>query len=224
VADDHPLFVEAVSAALAADGVDVVGIASRGDEVVALVAETRPDVVLLDLSMPGTDGYACLQQLRARHPEIPVLVVSALDARVAARQVLAIGAAGFVGKTVAATELAHAVRVMLRKQPVYYALPPEDSTEPMRRLEPAAGASAGALTRRELEILQLVAEGMSNRAIARKLWITEQTAKFHVSNILKKLDATNRTEATCRADKLGLIREPDKPSPALDVPGDRPLT
>src|SRR5215210_4727972 len=78
--DDHPLYAEALTVALVAEGLEVVGVAERGDEVLALVAETRPDGVLLDLKMPGMDGYACLEQLRAQHPGIPVLVDSGADA------------------------------------------------------------------------------------------------------------------------------------------------
>src|SRR4051794_18663465 len=210
VADDHPLFVQALTAALVEEGLEVVGVAERGEQVLELVAETRPDAVLLDLKMPGMDGYTCLQQLRTQHPEIPVLVVSGADAPVAAaRKVLKLGAAGFVGKAVSAPQLAHALWIMLRKQPVYYALP-EDTSAPQTEPDGAASDRAG-LTRRELEILQLIADGLSNSAIARKLWVTEHTAKFHVSNILKKLGATNRTEAAHGAHELGLLSDPNDP-------------
>jgi len=215
VAEDHPLFADALTAALLAEGCEVVGVAARGDQVLDLVATTRPDAVLLDLTMPGMDGYTCLQQLRAQHADIPVLVVSGADAPVAATKVLELGAAGFIGKAVPAADLAHALRIMLRGQPVYYALP-KDAAEPVPPPEPAANAAPPAtrFTRRELEILQLVAEGMSNKAIAQKLWVTEQTAKFHISNILQKLKATNRTEAARRAHELGLIDEREEQSPA----------
>jgi DNA-binding NarL/FixJ family response regulator len=205
VVDDHPLFVEALTAVLGAEGFEVVGVAVRHDEVLDLVAETRPDAVLLDLTMPGGDGYTCLQELRTQHPGTAVLVVSGADAPVAASKVLKLGAAGFVGKALSAPELGHALRIMLRGQPVYYALP-EDTSAP----EEAARdyeRDRGGLTRREREILQLVAEGLSNPAIGRKLRVTEQTVKFHVSNIFKKLDASNRTEAALRARQLRLLTE-----------------
>lgn len=214
VVDDHPLFVEALSAALVAAGVEVVGVAVRGDEVLGLVAETRPDAVLLDLSMPGGDGYTCLQQLRTEHPDVAVVVVSGADVPVAASKVLKLGASGFVGKAVSAPDLAHAVRITLGAQPVYYALP-EDRSAPEDESRDHAGSS-GALTRRQLEILQLVAQGLSNGAIGRKLWVTEQTVKFHVANLLKKLDVRNRTEAARRAHELGLLTETD-PAPLVET-------
>jgi len=214
VADDHPLFVEALRAALVAGGLEVVGVAERGDEVLELVAETQPDAVLLDLAMPGMDGYNCLEQLRTQHPEIPVLVVSGADAPVAATRVLKLGAAGFVGKAVSAPELAHALRIMLRRQPVYYALP-EDPSIPEPEHDARALDRSG-LTLRELEILQLVAKGLSNPAIGRKLWVTEQTVKFHVSNTLRKLSVANRAGAVQRAYELGLLSNPE-PSPAKEI-------
>jgi DNA-binding NarL/FixJ family response regulator len=218
VADDHALFVHALTAALVAEGLEVVGVATRGEDVVDLVAETRPDAVLLDLGMPGLDGYACLEQLREQHPDVPVVVVSGADAPGAAIRALELGAAAFVGKTVSAPELGHALRIMLGKQPVYYALP-SAAGEALLPRAPAAGvvgAASRELTHRELEILQLVADGLSNPRIARKLWVTEQTVKFHVSNILKKLGATNRTEAAFRAKQLGLLRDLEESSHAYD--------
>jgi DNA-binding NarL/FixJ family response regulator len=215
VADDHPLFVEALKAALCAEGLEVVGVAERGDEVLDVVATTSPDAVLLDLKMPGTDGYALLEQLSTRHPDIPVLVVSGADVPVAASKALQLGAAGFVGKTVHGRELAHAVRVALAKEAVYYA-PPEDATVPPRRnghgvADPSARP---ALTQRELEILQLAAGGLSNPEIAKKLWVTQQTVKFHISNILRKLGVANRTGAVQHAYELGLLaNRADAPPP-----------
>ena len=212
VADDHPLFVQALTAALVADGYEVVGVAVRHDEVLDLVAQTRPDAVLLDLNMPGGDGYSCLQQLRTQHPAVAVVVVSGADASVAASEVLKLGAAGFIGKTVSVREFAHALRIMLRRQPVYYPRP-DDTRAPKEAGHDQAAKRRG-LTRRELEILQLVAQGLSNRAIARTLCVTEQTVKFHVSNILKKLDVSNRTQAAGRARELRLLTKPE-PTPSL---------
>jgi DNA-binding NarL/FixJ family response regulator len=215
VADDHPLFVEALKTALDAEGVEVVGVAERGDEVLDVVASTRPDAVLLDLKMPGADGYALLEQLRTQYPEIPVLVVSGADVPLAAGKALQLGAAGFVGKAVAGRELAHAVRVALGKQPVYYALPDDAKVPPPSNGHSHADPSTPpVLTRRELEILQLAASGMSNPAIAKQLWVTQQTVKFHISNMLRKLGVANRTGAVQRAYELGLLAHPNQaPSP-----------
>jgi len=217
VADDHPLFVEALKTALGAEGLEVVGVAERGDEVLDVVTGTCPDVVLLDLTMPGADGYALLEQLCTQHPDIPVLVVSGADVPVAASKALRLGAAGFVGKAVPGRELAHAIRVAIAKQPVFYPLP-EDATVPLRERNGHSGVDPSTrrvhvLTRRELEILQLAASGMSNAAIAKKLWVTQQTVKFHMSNTLRKLGVANRTGAVQRAYELGLLANPSQTPP-----------
>jgi DNA-binding NarL/FixJ family response regulator len=206
VADDHPLFVEALRAVLEQDGIEILGSTGRGDDVVRLVAETSPDVLLLDLAMPRRDGLECLAEIRQRFPEVEVIVVSADDRPDVIECALGLGAVCFVGKTIAPEELTHAIRVVAdRSSSVIYAA----SSAAARQQEKAAGPPAPAspeygLTKREREILSLVVEGHSNAELARMLWVTEQTVKFHLSNIYRKLSVANRTQAAAKARGLAL--------------------
>jgi len=212
--EDDPRIRAALGMALVDQGYRVVE-AETGERALRALREAEPDVVLLDLTMPGGDGYALLEQLCTQHPDIPVLVVSGADVPVAASKALRLGAAGFVGKAVPGRELAHAIRVAIAKQPVFYPLP-EDATVPLRERNGHAGVDPSTrpvLTRRELEILQLAASGMSNAAIAKKLWVTQQTVKFHISNTLRKLGVANRTGAVQRAYELGLLASPSQTPP-----------
>jgi two-component system nitrate/nitrite response regulator NarL len=189
LADDHPLFLAALRAVLERAGIEVVGSATRGDRLLAFVAELRPDAVLLDIEMPGIDGMTCLRTLRWRWPEIRVVVVSGHEADEQVAEALAAGAAAFVGKTVDVDELTDLLRPASAK---------------------AAGRTAAAgvgLTKREVEILRLAAEGHSNATLARMLWVVEPTVKYHLSNAYRKLGVANRTQAAARARALGLLRD-----------------
>jgi DNA-binding NarL/FixJ family response regulator len=204
LADDHRLMIAGVRAALAgAEDIEVVGEALNGAQVLPLTNRLRPDLVLLDLSMPLMDGLACLAQLRQRFPEITVVILSAYSDPERIAAALRAGANGYIVKGVDSNDLAATLRQML-EETVYMpvGLPVQGET--------AAGAAG--LTERELEILNLVAEGMSNRHVAARLVVTEQTVKFHLTNIYRKLKVSNRTEAARAAHRLGLV-----PSPALDT-------
>jgi DNA-binding NarL/FixJ family response regulator len=170
LADDHPLFLEALRSALEAEQVEVVGAVGRGDDLLELVAERRPDVVLLDLDLPGLDGMSCLRELRVRSPKVRVVIVSAHDDPALVEEALAAGATTFVAKTADTAELLRAVELPRRRPP----RPPRASTEL-------------GLTSRELEILRLAADGHSNAALARILWLSEPTVKSHLSSVYRKL-------------------------------------
>jgi DNA-binding NarL/FixJ family response regulator len=191
LADDHPLFLTALRTVLEEEGIEVVGAARRGDELLDLVAQEQPDAVLLDLEMPRMDGMTCLGELRSRWPAIRVVILSAHDADERVAQALAAGAAAFVGKTAEADEIA----ALLRGE-----TPRRGSVRPLRPTPDHAG-----LTRREIEILRLAAEGHSNAALARMLWVVEPTVKFHLSNVYRKLGVANRMQAALRARDLGLL-------------------
>ncbi len=203
LADDHPLFLSALELSLEAAGVEVVGTSGTGDEVLHLVDKWEPDAVLLDLAMPGMDGLTCVTKLAERHPDVRVVVVSATDDPTAIREVLAAGAVCFVGKHVQPSDLVHAVRAVTKTDGIHYRgeLPAADLSRPARREE----HEGHGLTKRELEILRLVASGSSNSQMAKLLWVTEQTVKFHLSNIYRKLDVANRTEASRWAQVNGLL-------------------
>ena len=207
LADDHPLFLSALELSLEAAGVEVVGTSGTGDEVLGLVDKWHPDAVLLDLAMPGMDGLTCVTQLAERHPEVRVVVLSGTDDPNAIREVLAAGAVCFVGKNVQPSDLVHALRAVTKTDGIHYRgeLSSAELARPVRREEQGSHG----LTKRELEILRLVASGSSNSQMAKLLWVTEQTVKFHLSNVYRKLDVPNRTAASAKANSLGLLERID---------------
>ena len=199
VADDHRLMLAAVRRAFAdVEDFEIVAEVSVGSQVVSAVRETKPDVVLLDLRMPELDGLACLERLRKHDPTIAVVILSSYsdEAQIeAARQA---GALGYVVKTVEPVDLADVVRKALSGQPfaVWGAKEP---------LAAASGAGTALLSEREGVVLEAVARGLSNREIGRQLWISEQTVKFHLRNIYRKLGISSRTEAARYAYRTGLV-------------------
>jgi DNA-binding NarL/FixJ family response regulator len=202
--DDHPLFVEALRVAVERAGIEVAGTASRGDDLMALMETVEADAVLLDLAMPGLDGYECLVQLGERYPSTRVIVVSATDDEENIRRALDSGAVCFVGKATDPNDLAGAVHVLLSDS-IHLEVP--RGARPGRQAAAANGAAAAGLTPRELEILRLASDGLSNSEMAKQLWVTDQTVKFHLSNIYRKLGVSNRTGASRWAREHGLLDE-----------------
>ena len=199
VADDHRLMLAAVRRALAdAEDFEIVGEVSVGSHVVPAARETKPDVVLLDMRMPELDGLACLERLRKHDPNIAVVILSSYsdEAQIeAARQA---GALGYVVKTVEPVDLA----VVLRRALSGEAFAVWGVEEPQ-----AAAQTTGEipLSEREAAVLEAVARGISNREIGRQLWISEQTVKFHLRNVYRKLGISSRTEAARYAYRTGLV-------------------
>jgi DNA-binding NarL/FixJ family response regulator len=189
------------------DGIEVVGEAADGAEVVALAERLRPDVVLMDVRMPEVDGIEATRRLRAALPEPPkVLVITTFEHDEYVYEALRAGAAGFLLKRARPAELAHAVRLVAAGDSLLF-------PDAVRRLvtahQPAARPvtvpGAGDLTGREVEVLRLVAAGLSNTEIAGRLVISLETVKTHVGNVLTKLGATNRTQAVIAAYESGLV-------------------
>ena len=211
--DDHQLFIQALRAAVERAGIDVVGTASRGDELMELMGTVETDAVLLDLAMPGLDGYECLAQLRERYPKVRVIVVSATDDEENIRRALDSGAVCFVGKATDPNDLAGAVHVLLSDS-IHLEVPRGARPGPAATDKNGA-AAAGLLTPRELEILRLASDGLSNSEMAKQLWVTDQTVKFHLSNIYRKLEVNNRTGASRWAREHGLLNdgEPSQQTP-----------
>jgi len=188
IADHHPLMLAGIRAALDdASGFEVVGSATHVEDVLPLVESVLPDVVLLDLQMTDLDGLEMLDKIRARHPDVRVIALSAVDALEKIHAALAHGAAGYIVKTINPTDLGPAIRQAVEGT-VYHVVGTPETND----LAIARGAH---LTDRELTIIKAVARGLSNQAIARELWVTEQTVKFHLTNVYRKLNIANRTEA-----------------------------
>jgi DNA-binding NarL/FixJ family response regulator len=203
LADDHSLMLAATRRVLEASGsFDVVGETRVGSEIVPLVGRTNPDAVLLDIRMPEIDGLQSLERIRATYPDVKVVIFSASSATDEVEAALAAGATGYVVKTIEESELPEAVKAAVDGGPPARALGLPDVDA-----ETAAARAAG-LTERELTILRLLARGLSNQRIARELWITEQTVKFHLTNIYRKLRVRNRTEAARWAHSRGVADPP----------------
>jgi DNA-binding NarL/FixJ family response regulator len=197
IADDHPLFIEGTRRTLEeADDIEVVGEARSGTQVLAMVRRTQPNVVLMDISMPGMDGLTCLSRVRKEYPAVKVIMFSASSGEDQIAAALRRGASAYVIKSVNPVDLPSAIRQAC-EQTVFHAV-----GDPGERDSSATDVD---LTARELTILKAVARGMSNQAIAKGLWITEQTVKFHLTNIYRKLEVRNRTEATRYAHQHGLV-------------------
>ena len=201
VVDDHRLMLEAIRLQLEReDDISVVGCVDSGEAVVALVGQTGPDVVLLDVRMPGIDGLTVLEQLQARYPSIAVVMLSGIEYPTLVRAALERGAAAFVLKGIDPHDLAGAVRQVMRGT-IYRALD-------RPRVGTLSALEEAGLSPRELSILDALESGGSNREIADRLFVAEQTVKFHLTNIYRKLGVSSRTEAVHYAYANGLVERP----------------
>ena len=198
IADDHRLMIEGTKQALEkAGGFTVVGEAQNGAQVLPLVRRLKPDLVLLDMRMPQMDGLTCLTKIRKEFPEMKVAMLSVSQEPNLIQSALKRGASAYIVKTVDPDDLAAALRQAVDGTVFTTAGVSDDPGE-------RAAKEAG-LTERELVIVRAVARGLSNEAIAKELWVAEQTVKFHLTNIYRKLEVSNRTEAARYAFEQGLI-------------------
>jgi DNA-binding NarL/FixJ family response regulator len=200
VADDHPLMLAAVRMAFSEESdIEIVGEASAGQEVLPLVGRTSPDVALLDLRMPGLDGLRCLELLRERHPSVKAIIFSGSDDPAAVDAAFARGAVAFIQKTIDPSDLVAIVRQAVAGN-VFFAT---GNGSPAASVE-----SPWDLTPRESEILGALAGGQSNKEMARKFWVSDQTIKYHLTNVYRKLQVRSRTEAVRLAYEHGVIENP----------------
>ncbi len=208
IADDHRLMLDGIKRALeTAPDITVVGEAMNGADMLRIIPECQPDVVLLDLRMPNGDGLETLTRIRELHPTLKVIILSMFDDADHVDQALRRGADGYVVKSINPLDLPSTIRQVVEGSVHLRGVPP--GSDPGRahddgERQEAPPISAN-LTNRELSILRLVTEGLSNLDIANRLFVTEQTVKFHLSNIYRKLGVSNRTEATRYAYRAGLI-------------------
>jgi DNA-binding NarL/FixJ family response regulator len=203
VADDHPLILQGLRRALdGCDDIEVVGEARSGTEVLALVERRRPDVVLLDLRMPGMDGVACIEAIKRASPDVKTVVLSACEDRASIDSAVRAGARAYVIKSVGAVDIPSLLRQVASGYTVFH--PHSDSGS-------AGGPTADdpPLTERELTILTAVARGLTTKAISGELWVSEHTVKFHLTNIYRKLDVANRSGAVRYAYEHGLVAASD---------------
>lgn len=230
IADDHAMVREGLRVFLSLhDHIEVVGEAATGAEAVALTGRERPDVVLMDLLMPEMDGIEATREIKRLYPEVKVLVLTSLLQNAKVVEAVRAGALGFLMKDVKPNDLAAAIEGAQRGVPQ---LDPEVSKIVLQELARGAGGAAGSagasaaagpagpggpagppgstnaagvLTPREIDVLKMIAHGLSNRDIASTLFLSEKTVKTHVSNILQKLGVTDRTQAALYAVREKLV-------------------
>jgi DNA-binding NarL/FixJ family response regulator len=207
LADDHVLVRQGIRQFLEDEGdIEVIAEADDGEEALRLVEDLQPDVAVLDIRMPKATGVETTRRIKARFPDIHVLVLTAYDDDPYVFALLQAGADGYVLKTASADELVRAVRTVHAGQS---ALSPEVASKVVRQM--TRGAPSGAadqvesLTERELDVLRLAARGMTNRAIGSELGISHRTVQGHLASVYGKLDVNSRTEAVTEALKRGWI-------------------
>jgi DNA-binding NarL/FixJ family response regulator len=202
VADDHPIVRQGLVSVLEVEpDLEVVGTASTGREAVRMVSRLQPDVVLLDLEMPELDGVDAIPQLLAAKASLGILVFTAYDTDDRVLGAVRAGARGYLLKGASGDEIARGIRAISGGgsylEPRVASTVMAEITSPRR--------PAGGLSERERQVLRLVADGLPTKQIARELSISERTVKFHVTSIMRKLDADNRAQAVAQAAQRGLL-------------------
>jgi DNA-binding NarL/FixJ family response regulator len=206
IADDHPLFREGVAHTLDSEAdLEIVGQAKTGEEAIQLVTELLPDVVLLDITMPGQEGISTAKIISTTFPVVRIIMLTASEDEDDLLNALKAGARGYVVKGVHANELARAVRAVVNGET--YISPSMASTLLLELTKPQKPHPLSELTDREKEILSLVAEGLTNREIGAQIHLAEKTIKHYMTNILQKLHVRSRVEAALIMQKQKLDEE-----------------
>jgi len=217
--DDHAILREGIRYLLSASGeVEVVGEAQDGLEALEMVEQLKPDAVLMDIAMPRMNGIEATKELKKRHPDLPVLILSMYDSEEYVLPILRAGAAGYVLKRAAAQELVSALKAVTSGQVILHPdvartvmdnLQAQGGSAPAPSPEPRSTSAAHAqleqLTEREREVLTLIAHGLTNQQIAEKLFISIKTVQAHRANLMEKLDLHDAVKLTKFAIKTGLI-------------------
>ena len=204
IADDHAVVRAGVRSMVAGSDIEIAAEAADGNQAIQLALEHRPQLVLLDVRMPESDGISCLGRLRAELPELPVLMFSAYDNPTYIARAVALGAAGYLVKTASSEELITAIRSAAAGESIW-------TREELRRVTGALSTPRIAvdlevpLTKRESEVLKQLALGLSNKEIALALSISYETVKEHVQHILRKVGVSDRTQAAVWAVRKGLV-------------------
>jgi DNA-binding NarL/FixJ family response regulator len=208
LADDQQLIRQGIRILLEQEpDVEVVGEAADGMEALRLCRDTKPDVVLMDVQMPGMDGVECSRQLTKAYPEIGVIILTTFDDDDYIFDGLRAGARGYLLKDVSSADLAAAVRTVAAGDALIQPSISRRVISEFARLSGTTSSLIETLTPRELDVLHALADGLSNLEIAQKLVITEGTVKNHVSNLLAKLEVRDRTQAVLKAYKLNILQK-----------------
>jgi DNA-binding NarL/FixJ family response regulator len=200
IADDHPIVLDGLRGILISQPeFEIVGEATNGADAACLAVELKPDVVLMDLRMPVMDGVSAIREIKARHADIQILVLTTYDSDADILPALEAGATGYLLKDVAREELYAAIRASARGEPI---LAP---TVAARLIAQVRTPAEDKLSNREIEVLELVAEGASNSDIAGRLHISQATVKSHLINVFGKLGVSDRTAAVTVALQRGIL-------------------
>ncbi|HZD79066.1 MAG TPA: response regulator transcription factor [Actinomycetota bacterium] len=210
LADDHRMLREGLRRSLEEQGFDVVGEAGDGEEALTAAQELQPAVVLMDVTMPVLDGVEATRQIRERAPDVRIVMLTMhADAEVVAQAIRA-GASGYLTKDCSIEEVTDAIRLAASGETV---LSPDLAATMLNEVRKLAQEEAREeparqeiITKREEEVLQAIADGLSPAEVAKQLYISQKTVKNHLASIYQKLDARDRTQAVVRAVRMGIIR------------------
>jgi len=205
LADDHRMLREGLRRSMTDQGFDIVGEARDGDEAIRLAEELQPEVILMDVTMPEVDGVEATRQIKISYPGIAIVMLTMhADQEVLAAAIRA-GASGYLVKDCSTDEIATAIRTVMRGETVLSPQLAASMLEEVRKLEEPSPDEERVITKREEEVLQLIANGCSTPEVAERLFISQKTVKNHLASIYQKLEARDRTQAVLQAVRMGII-------------------
>jgi two-component system, NarL family, response regulator DegU len=206
LADDHRMLREGLRRSLTEEGFEILGEAENGEQAVAMAAELSPDIVLMDVSMPEMDGVEATQIIRQETPNVQVIMLTMHADKEVLAEAIRAGASGYLVKDCSTEEVAEAIRLAISGDTVLSPQLAATMLDEVRRLDvPDAPEEDRVVTKREEEVLQLIADGCSTPEVAEQLYISQKTVKNHLASIYQKLDARDRTQAVLQAVRMGIV-------------------
>jgi len=207
LADDHQMLREGLRRSMTEEGFDVIGEARDGAEAVALAAALQPQVILMDITMPEQNGVEATREIVASMPEVRVVMLTMHADQDLLAQAIRAGASGYLVKDCSTTEIANAVRTAAAGDQTISPRLAASMLDEVRKLDPPGQEEhERVVTRREEEVLQLIADGCSTPEVAERLYISQKTVKNHLASIYQKLDARDRTQAVLQAVRMGIVQ------------------